>query len=138
LARTLVHTDWQAEFVKEYGIESVIYCLTKLHLKYTSTVIEHTREDEIELSLMLLCIERVKNSKNLASKRSLRLFFQLLEFAGKKKQTDALLIINILTHICRWVNPGMILESMKYFLFSYEDVVHSLMTENFFWFKFAF
>jgi len=131
LVRNLVHTNWQADFVKDYGIESVLYCLSKLHLKYTSTVIEHTREDEMELHLMLLCIERVKGTKNLASKRAIRLLFQLLEFAGKKNQTDALHIINILTHICRWVNPGMILECMKYFLFSYEDVVRDLMTEIF-------
>jgi len=117
--------------VKDYGVESMIYCLAKLHLKFTAPIIEHTREDEEELSLMLLCIERVKGTKSLASKRCIRLLLQLLEYAGKKKQTDALLIINVLTHICRWVNPGIILESMKYFILAHEDVVRDLMTEIF-------
>jgi len=134
LARNLAHTDWQADFMKEYGIESIMYCLTKLHLKFTSTVIEHTREDEIELSLMLLCIERAKGSKNLASKRSLRLLFQLLEYAGKKKQTDALLIINVLTHICRWDDIGM----YEVFYVCARRCSPRFDERNFYWFKFAF
>jgi len=37
----------------------------------------------------------------------------------------------VLTHICRWVNGGIILDAMKYFLFAYEDVVRELINEIF-------
>jgi len=80
---------------------------------------------------MVRCLERLKGTKNLANKRTIRLLFQLMEYAVKTQKMTDVIILNILTHVCRYVDSELILTSMKYFLYAHDEVVSQSINELF-------
>eukprot|EP01125_Pyxidicula_operculata_P010175 TRINITY_DN3353_c0_g3_i2.p1 TRINITY_DN3353_c0_g3~~TRINITY_DN3353_c0_g3_i2.p1 ORF type:complete len:1287 (+),score=348.80 TRINITY_DN3353_c0_g3_i2:69-3929(+) len=132
LRRRLVKDlNWKNKFVSVNGVEAVVFALSKLLTKFQTPLIEHTKNDEEELSQMLFCTDKLKDySSNLVSKRSMRLLFQFFEYI-KGSDADALVLLKILTALFATEQARTVIDALKYFLAAHEDIVNVMFDEVF-------
>lgn len=128
LRQKLIESKFVEKFASLDGIELLFYHIERLVLKSSNSAIMNRSEtqknnDEEELSVSLLCVERIKSMANRVSISALLSCFQVLQIP------DMLIILRILNFVCGKTDFQKLVENVKLFLLRFRSTMKQILSE---------